>query len=66
MGPHVQRLKADREFVLCGDIRIAHHEIDLKNFKGNRKNAGFLPEERAWMTKLLDEAGSKGQLVIHH
>ncbi len=55
--PHLQRLKAEREFVLCGDINIAHHEIDLKNFKGNRKNSGFLPEERAWMTKLLDEAG---------
>jgi exodeoxyribonuclease-3 len=57
MYPHLQRLKAEREFVLCGDINIAHHEIDLKNFKGNRKNSGFLPEERAWMTKLLDEAG---------
>ncbi|MDB5778185.1 MAG: exodeoxyribonuclease Xth [Polaromonas sp.] len=42
-----------REFVLCGDINIAHQEIDLKNFKGNRKNSGFLPEERAWMTGLL-------------
>jgi exodeoxyribonuclease-3 len=57
MYPHLQRLKAEREFVLCGDINIAHHEIDLKNFKGNRKNSGFLPEERAWMTKVLDEAG---------
>ncbi|WP_210542513.1 exodeoxyribonuclease III [Rhodoferax sp. PAMC 29310] len=57
MYPHLQRLKAEREFVLCGDINIAHHEIDLKNFKGNRKNSGFLPEERAWMTKLLDEVG---------
>ena len=46
-----------REFVLCGDINIAHQEIDLKNFKGNRKNSGFLPEERAWMTGLLGEAG---------
>jgi exodeoxyribonuclease-3 len=42
-----------REFVLCGDINIAHQEIDLKNFKGNKKNSGFLPEERAWMTELL-------------
>lgn len=57
MYPHLQRLKAGREFVLCGDINIAHQEIDLKNFKGNRKNSGFLPEERAWMTRLLDEAG---------
>ena len=50
-------LKSQREFVLCGDVNIAHREIDLKNWKGNRKNSGFLPEERAWMTKLLDEAG---------
>ena len=42
-----------REYVLCGDINIAHQEIDLKNFKGNKKNSGFLPEERAWMTGLL-------------
>jgi exodeoxyribonuclease III len=43
--------------VLCGDINIAHQEKDLKNWKGNRKNSGFLPEERAWMTKLLSETG---------
>ena len=42
-----------REFVLCGDINIAHQEIDLKNYKGNKKNSGFLPEERVWMTELL-------------
>ena len=40
-----------------GDVNIAHNEADLKNFKGNKKNSGFLPEERAWMTKLFDEAG---------
>jgi exodeoxyribonuclease-3 len=55
--PHLQALKAEREFVLCGDVNIAHQEIDLKNFKGNKKNSGFLPEERAWMTQLLNEAG---------
>ncbi|OYY64158.1 MAG: exodeoxyribonuclease III [Burkholderiales bacterium 28-67-8] len=56
--PHLQRLRAEREFVLLGDINIAHKEIDLKNWKGNLKNSGFLPEERAWMTRLLDaEAG---------
>jgi len=43
--------------VLCGDINIAHHEIDLKNFKSNKNNSGFLPQERAWMSKLLSEAG---------
>jgi exodeoxyribonuclease-3 len=42
---------------LCGDINIAHKEQDLKNFRSNKKNSGFLPEERAWMTKLLDETG---------
>jgi exodeoxyribonuclease-3 len=55
--PHLIRLKAEREFILCGDVNIAHQEIDLKNWKGNRKNSGFLPEERAWMTRLLNEAG---------
>lgn len=57
MYPHLQKLKRAREFVLCGDINIAHQEIDLKNWKGNRKNSGFLPEERAWMTRLLNEGG---------
>ena len=57
MYPHLMRLKAEREFILVGDINIAHQEIDLKNFKGNRKNSGFLPEERAWMTQLLTEGG---------
>ncbi len=54
---HLARLKTGREFILCGDVNIAHKEIDLKNWKGNRKNSGFLPEERAWMTRLLSEAG---------
>ena len=57
MYPHLTKLKGQREFVLCGDINIAHQEIDLKNFKGNKKNSGFLPEERAWMTQLLTEGG---------
>ena len=39
------------------DWNIAHQEIDLKNCRGNRKNSGFLPEERAWVSKLLDEGG---------
>jgi exodeoxyribonuclease III len=53
--PRLLALKTSRDFVLCGDINIAHQEIDLKNFKGNKKNSGFLPEERAWMTDLLRE-----------
>ena len=55
--PHLLALKAEREFILVGDINIAHQEIDLKNWKGNLKNSGFLPEERGWMTRLLSEAG---------
>jgi exodeoxyribonuclease-3 len=55
--PHLMALKAEREFILVGDINIAHKEIDLKNWKSNQKNSGFLPEERAWMTRLLEEAG---------
>ncbi len=57
MYPHLQTLKIRREFVLCGDINIAHKEADLKNWKGNKKNSGFLPEERAWMTQLTTEGG---------
>ena len=55
--PHLMKLKAEREFILLGDVNIAHHEIDLKNWKGNLKNSGFTPEERAWMTKLLTAGG---------
>ncbi len=54
--PHLMQLKTEREFILCGDINIAHQEADLKNYKGNKKNSGFLPEERAWMSQLLHEA----------
>jgi len=46
-----------REFIICGDWNIAHKEIDLKNWKSNRKNSGFLPEERAWMTRIFSELG---------
>jgi exodeoxyribonuclease-3 len=55
--PHLVRLKAEREFILVGDVNIAHQEIDLKNWRSNQKNSGFLPEERAWMTKLLTKGG---------
>ncbi len=55
--PHLQQLREEREFVLCGDMNIAHQAIDLKNWKSNQKNSGFLPEERAWMTKLLSDGG---------
>ncbi|SDW30797.1 exodeoxyribonuclease III [Nitrosomonas communis] len=44
-----------REFILCGDWNIAHKEIDLKNWRANQKNSGFLPEERAWLTAVFEE-----------
>ena len=56
--PHlIQLRKSGRQILLCGDVNIAHHEIDLKNWKGNLKNSGFLPEERAWLTNLFSELG---------
>lgn len=45
-----------REVVVCGDWNIAHQEADLKNWKSNRKNSGFLPEEREWLTRVFEEA----------
>ncbi len=57
MKKHLAKLVKEREFVLVGDVNIAHKEIDLKNWKGNLKNSGFLPEERAWMTELLERGG---------
>ena len=56
--PHLQKLKrSGREVILCGDWNIAHKEIDLKNWRANRKNSGFLPEERDWLTKVFDDVG---------
>ena len=56
--PHLAGLKASgREILICGDWNIAHQEIDLKNWRGNQKNSGFLPEERAWLTKVFGEQG---------
>ncbi len=60
--PHLAALKAEsdatgRQFVLCGDWNIAHREIDLTNWRANRKHSGFLPEERAWLSRVFDELG---------
>jgi len=56
--PHLRELRASgREIILCGDWNIAHKEIDLKNWKSNQKNSGFLPEERAWLTHVFDQVG---------
>jgi exodeoxyribonuclease-3 len=52
-----QLIQSGREVVLCGDWNIAHREIDLKNWKSNQKNSGFLPEERAWLTEAFDRLG---------
>lgn len=55
---HLREIRASgREVVICGDWNIAHQEIDLKNWRGNKKNSGFLPEERAWLSELFDEIG---------
>lgn len=56
--PQLIALKqSGREVVICGDWNIAHKEVDLKNWKGNKKNSGFLPEERAWLTTLFEQVG---------
>ena len=65
IAPHLARLKAEREYILVGDVNIAHHEKDLKNWKGNLKNSGFLPEERAWMSTLLDPAQGIGLVDVY-
>ncbi len=55
---HLEALKArGQEVIVCADWNIAHKEIDLKNWKSNLKNAGFTPQERAWLTRVIDELG---------
>ena len=55
---HLRSLRRKRrEFIICADWNICHKEIDLKNWRGNQKNSGFLPEERAWLDVLYDEVG---------
>ncbi len=56
--PYLKSLKRKRrEFIICGDWNIAHTEADIRNWRGNKKNSGFLPEERQWLSKLFDEIG---------
>jgi len=52
-----ERRQDGRDYIICGDWNIAHKQIDLKNWKSNQKNSGFLPEEREWMTKVFDDLG---------
>jgi len=56
--PILKKLRRDgRDYILCGDWNIAHKEIDLKNWRSNQKNSGFLPEERAWLTQVFEDLG---------
>ncbi|MGL4609119.1 MAG: exodeoxyribonuclease III [Trueperaceae bacterium] len=52
---YLKKLKCSRrELILCGDFNIAHKPVDLKNWQANQKNSGFLPQERAWLDKVLE------------
>lgn len=56
--PKLRRWRASgREYVVCGDWNIAHRNIDLKNWRTNQKNSGFLPHERAWLDKVFGDLG---------
>ena len=56
--PRMEALaRSGRDVVVCGDWNIAHKEIDLKNWRSNQKNSGFLPEERAWLSGMIDDLG---------
>jgi exodeoxyribonuclease-3 len=58
LQPILRNMARDgRDYIICGDWNIAHKKIDIKNWRGNQKNSGFLPEERAWMSELFSEVG---------
>jgi exodeoxyribonuclease-3 len=58
LTPRLTDMLADgRDWIICGDINIAHKNVDIKNWRGNQKNSGFLPEERAWLDLLFDDLG---------
>lgn len=64
---HLKNLKNEgRELIICGDYNIAHKKIDLKNWRGNQKNSGFLPEERAWMDELFGTMGFVDAFRVHN
>ena len=55
---HLNKLKAEeKDYIICGDYNIAHKQIDIKNWRSNQKNSGFLPEERSWLDKLFGPMG---------
>lgn len=56
--PRLQAMRNDgRRYILCGDWNVAHRPIDLKNWRANQKNSGFLPEERAWLDQVFGPVG---------
>lgn len=62
----LEKLKKDHpQLILCGDYNIAHKEIDIHDPKGNKKSSGFLPEERAWMDKLLEHGWTDSFRAFH-
>jgi len=65
--PHLRELQASgRQAIICGDWNTAHKEIDLRNWRSNRKNSGFLPEERAWLDQVFDEVGMVDAFRVVH
>lgn len=55
--PYLIEMNKKYQMVICGDWNIAHKQVDIKNWRGNQKHSGFLPQERAWMDKVLGESG---------
>lgn len=53
----LQQIKELTPYIICGDFNIAHNNIDIKNWRTNQKNSGFLPEERAWLDNVFQEVG---------
>jgi exodeoxyribonuclease-3 len=50
-------MESGQHHIICGDWNIAHKQIDIKNWRANQKHSGFLPEERAWLSRIIDEVG---------